>query len=122
MEGPIENVRLGVGAQERDLSAPLAPERRGEHLGRNVEADDAPGRTDGVAELEGRLPAPAADGEHVLAGARSEGIERGTAERIELAIEPLLLRDPGVASTAVPVFDLLLIHRRGVVHGAESNG
>src|SRR5262249_126679 len=66
--------------------------------------------------LERRRAAAAADVEDALAGARRQRGERGAAERRELPVEPLLLRDPRVPGSAVPVLDLLLVHRQVGCH------
>ena len=105
---------LSVGVHERDVRAPAAPARRGKQRHRHIDTYDAAGRSDGIGELQGRLPAAAADVEDVLTPARGKRAEGGAAERIELTIESLLLGDPRLGGTSIPVLNLRGVHHRRI--------
>jgi len=117
-----EGAGLGVGLEEprigqARLGGPASGD--GQHGRGDVDAEHRSVRPDLAGQLQAGLAAAATDIDQTFVSGRPEGRHGRTAERLKLAVEPVLLGHPGFAGRRVPVCDLVGVGGRFGISGHE---
>ena len=95
--------------------------REGEHGSREIECDDASGRTNGACQFDGCGAASATDIDHRRSGARRGKFEQRSDHGSERAIETILVAGPVFAVDSIPAFALVFVESLCGCHRERSH-